>query len=409
MKLTRNAVAKLKLDHGKDDAIHFDEDVHGFGVRLRAGGKRSWIIQYRIGRKQRRLVLGDVEKLDADAARKAAKAKLAAVTLGADPQADKVAARTKDAITFGSVVETYLAVKEKVLRPKSMAESRRYLRVSWKPLHEMPVHAVTRRDVAARIAKITAESGPIPAARARAYMSAFMAWSMREGLCDSNPVIGSNRPPEPKARDRVLSDGDLAAIWNACKADDFGRIVRLLMLTGCRREEIGGLRWSEVDLDRGVLALPGERVKNGRAHTLPLSDLAQTVLAGCPRRADRKFVFGEGGGAFAGYGKAKVTLDRRIGAPAPWRLHDLRRTVATVMAESPPDKADKTRRGLGVQPHVVEQVLNHVSGHRAGVAGVYNRATYEREVRAALMLWADHVRTVVEGGARKLLPLKKPA
>jgi integrase len=386
MKLTRNAVAKLKLDHGKNDAIYFDDDVHGFGVRLRAGGKRSWIIQYRIGRKQRRLVLGDVGKLDADAARRAAKERLAAVTLGSDPQAEKVAARAKDAITFGSIVESYLAAKEKVLRPKSIAESHRYLLVYWKPLHDMPVHAITRRDVAARIAKITAENGPVPAARARAYMSAFMAWAMREGLCDSNPVIGSNRPPEPKARDRVLSDGELAGIWNACKADDFGRIVRLLMLTGCRRDEIGALRWSEVDLDRGVLMLPGERTKNGRAHTVPLSDLAQTVLAGCPRRAGRELVFGEGEGAFAGYGKAKLGLDKRIGAPQPWRLHDLRRTCATVMADR-----------LCVQPHIVEAALNHVSGHKAGVAGIYNRAVYAAEKAAALNLWADRVASIVRG------------
>jgi integrase len=398
MKFTKNNIAKLALSAGKDDEIHFDDEVKGFGLRLRAGGK--WIIQYRIGSKQRRLVLGDVAKIDADAARKAAKRKLAAVALGQDPQADKLAARAKDATTLGSVVELYLTAKEPELRPKSIAESRRYLRISWKPLHDLPVHAITRRDVAARITKITAENGPVPAARARAYMSALMAWSMREGLCDANPVIGSNRPPEPKPRDRVLSDAELAAIWSACKNDDFGRIVKLLTLTGCRRDEIGDLRWEEIDLDRAVIVLPGERTKNGREHEVPLADLALDVLAMCSRRSGRELVFGEGEGGFGGYGKAKLMLDKRAGAleGGPWRIHDLRRTCATAMADK-----------LDVLPHIIEAVLGHVSGHKAGVAGVYNHAKYLPQTRAALGLWADYVRTVVDGGARKLVPLKKPA
>jgi integrase len=411
VKLTKTSVAKelpLPEDRDKADVIYFDDDLRGFGLRIRVGGKRSYVVQYRQGTKQRRIVIGDAAKLDIDVARKAARAKLAAVALGGDPQADKVAARAKDAITLGSVVETYLAAKESTLRRKSFTEAARYLRTSWKPLHGLPLHAITRRDVAARLAKIGIENGQTAAARARAHLSSLMSWCLREGLGDANPVVGSNKPPEPKARDRVLSDGELAAIWGACKNDDFGRIVKLLMLTGCRREEIGGLRWSEVDLDRGVIALPGERTKNHRLHAVPLSGMALDVLAGCPRRAGRELVFGEGEGGFGGYGNAKRKLDHRIAKAQPiaaWRLHDLRRTVATVMAESPPDKEHPKARGLGVLPHVVEEVLGHVSGHRSGVAGVYNRAKYEREVRTALALWAEHVRAVVEGSERKVVPM----
>jgi integrase len=405
MKLTKDAVAKLKLA-GEVDRIWFDDKVTGFGVRLRAGGKRTWVIQYRVGRKTRRFTLADVEKLSAERAREEAKTRLAQVTLGGDPKADLDVKRQKAQNDLGSVVELYLTAREPGLRPKSVAESRRYLRVYWKPLHHMPVHEVARRDVAARFTRITADHGPVPASRARAYLSALMSWAMREGLVEANPVIGTNKPPEPAARDRVLTDEELAAVWAACRDDDLGRIVKLLILTGSRREEIAGLQWSELDLEGAVINLPGERTKNGKAHTVPLSGPALDILKACPQRPGRELVFGDGAGGYQGWGKAKISLDKRIKPSlAPWRIHDLRRTVATVMAESPPDKDHPKARGLGVAPHVVEAMLNHVSGHKAGVAGVYNRASYGREVRAALVMWADHVQSITGGGERQVVSI----
>jgi integrase len=391
MKLTKENVGKLKLG-GAADRIWFDDKITGFGVRLREGGKRTWIIQYRVGRKTRRFTLADVEKLSAERAREEARNRLAQVTLGGDPKADLDDKRRKAEDDLGSVVELYLQAREPALRAKSVAESRRYLRVYWKPLHGMPAHEVTRRDVAAQITRITADHGPVPASRARAYLSALMSWAMREGLVEANPVTGTNKPPEPAARDRVLSDEEIAAVWNACRDDDLGRIVKLLMLTGCRRDEIANLRWSELDLESAVINLPGERTKNGRAFEIPLSGPAVDILRSCPRRIGRELVFGDGEGGFQGWSKAKISLDKRA-AIAPWRIHDLRRTVATVMADK-----------LGVLPHIIEAMLNHVSGHKAGVAGVYNRASYEREVRAALILWADHV---TGGGERRVVPMAR--
>jgi integrase len=170
--------------------------------------------------------------------------------------------------------------------------------------------------------------------------------------------------------------------------DQYGAIVRLLVLTGQRREEIGGLRWSEMDLVRRVISLPGERTKNGRPHEIPVTAAVIAVIEAQPRRGARDLIFGDGSGSFQGWSRAKAALDKRIAksagnALAPWRLHDVRRTVATSMAD------------LGVQPHVVEAVLNHVSGHKAGVAGVYNRSLYAAEKRAALELWAIHVLSLV--------------
>jgi integrase len=180
-----------------------------------------------------------------------------------------------------------------------------------------------------------------------------------------------------------LSDSEIAAMWRALPEKQFGAIVRLLILTGARREEVGGLRWSEINGDK--IALPGERTKNGRPLDLPLSGAAAAIIEAQRRRADRDLIFGERDGPFQGYSKSKATLDAALDIVAPWRLHDIRRTVATRMAD------------LGVQPHVIEALLNHVSGHKAGVAGTYNRSLYSAERRRALDLWATHVIALVAG------------
>jgi integrase len=410
MRFTKATLARLALPPGKVDHIVFDSELKGFGLRLRAGGKRSWIVQYRVGAKQRRVTLGTVATLDADKAREAARNRLAQVTLGGDPQADKVAARARAAETLGAIVGTYLAAKREALRPKSFTESERYLRKSWRPLHGLPLHKIDRRAVAARLNELTIENGPVAATRARAALSALLAWGMREGLVEQNVTIATNRPAEASPRDRVLSPGELAEIWSACRDDDYGRIVRLLVLTGARRAEIGGLRVQEVDVEHGVISLPAQRTKNARPHAIPLSAPALSIIAAVSRCEGDDHLFGDGVNGFQGWSKSKAALDRRILAARDrtatqarkstnsvlepsWKLHDIRRSVATHMAE------------LGVQPHVIESLLNHVSGHKAGVAGIYNRAEYAREVRAALQIWAEHLRSVLNGDKPKLVAL----
>jgi integrase len=396
MKLTKETVAKLKLADGKSDQIWFDDDLPGFGIRLRAGGKAVWIIQYRIGVQQRRETLGDIRKIDLDGARKAARKRFAAVTLGSDPAADKAQAKIKAKRTLGAVIEEYLTFKRDKLRPKSLHETARYLRKSWKPLHGVPIHKVERGDVAVHLRRIASESGGVSANRAQTALSSIYTWAMKEGLTDSNPVVATNRPTDEKPRERALTDAELAKIWNAVPASDYGRIVKLLVLTGQRRDEIGGLQWSEIDFDKRLISLPRSRTKNNRAHDIPLSESAVEVLRECQHR-DGGYVFGPTGKRpFRGYARAKHALDRVIRpALAPWRIHDLRRTCTTGMAEK-----------VGVQPHIIEAVLNHVSGHKAGVAGIYNKAVYAKERREALTLWADYVRSIVEGTKRKIVPLR---
>ncbi len=155
--------------------------------------------------------------------------------------------------------------------------------------------------------------------------------------------------------------------------------------------------WRELDLPRALWSLPKERTKNGLPHDVPLSHAALDVLAGAEGRRDRPHVLGDGAGGFNGWGKAKPALDARIAASGakvePWTLHDLRRTTATRLVD------------LGTLPHVVEAILNHVSGHKAGVAGIYNRATYAAEKRQALDMWGAHVLALVEGGSNNVVAL----
>jgi integrase len=233
---------------------------------------------------------------------------------------------------------------------------------------------LSRRDIANHLSAVEAEKGPVTAARVRTALSACFNWAIREGYeIPSNPVAGTNRPPEPPSRSRVLTDAELAQLWHALPEGPFGDIIRLLILTGQRREEIGGLRWDEVG--PAELTLPPERTKNRRTHTIPLAPTAAAILARQARLG--QWVFGPGGSRrYATWTHPKAALPALA---APWRIHDIRRSVATGMAE------------LGVLPHVIEAVLNHVSGSRAGVAGIYNRARYSEEMRTALERWSEHV------------------
>ena len=231
---------------------------------------------------------------------------------------------------------------------------------------------------------------------------------MKEGLAANNPVIATNRPHEPKSRERTLSDAELVEIWRAARDDAYGRIIRLLMLTGQRRDEVGGMAWSELALDKGLWSIPASRTKNKRAHDVPLSDTALAILREMPALGERDLVFTGGRGGFSGWSKAKEALDGRIAAtrreaavgkgspdaakPMPhWTLHDLRRTLATRAGD------------LGIAPHVVEALLNHVSGSKAGVAGVYNRSLYQVEKRTALEIWGQHIEHLMTDASPKVV------
>lgn len=288
----------------------------------------------------------------------------------------------------------HLADRQADWSERTYYEAKRYLTDAryFGPLHRMPLDTIGLKDIAGRIVVIRRERGAATAARARSALSALFVWAMRRGLVTANPVINSDNP-KTTARARVLTGDELVAIWKACANDHYGRIVKLLILTGCRRAECGDMAWSELDLERGVWTLPRERTKTGKARMIPLLPMLLDVLKDVPRMASRDRLFGERAldRGYTAWSKGKAALDRRSGV-TDWVVHDLRRSVATCMAEE-----------LAVQPHVVELLLGHE--FRTGVQGTYNRATYSREIRDAYLRWHDNLSTLLDGVPRKIIPL----
>jgi integrase len=378
MKLTQKTVDGLVLPPGKAEVIFFDEEIPGYGCRLRTGGSRRAIFQYKLGNKQRRMALGP----PTGRTREAAKSLYAKVRLGHDPAGEKLEGRVRAAETMGAVVEAYLPHVKARQRPRTYTDTERHLKAYCKPLRGLRLTAVDRRVIAVTLNEIASKSGVVTSNRVRTSLSAFFAWTLRQGLLEANPVIGTGRMPEA-SRDRVLSDVELKAIWSALENNDYGAVIRLLVLTGQRAGEIARLRWAEVG--ETEILLPAARTKNNRAHTVPLSEAVRGILQ---LREDRTCVFGRDDTGFSGWSTSKRALDERLRAAGHslphWMPHDIRRSVATGMSN------------LGVQPHVVEAILNHVSGSKAGVAGVYNRSRYEVEKRLTLSLWAEHVLALVE-------------
>jgi integrase len=392
IRFTDAYVRRLALPSGKTDHIAWDPDLPGFGVRLRSG-KASYVVQYRVGIEQRRKSLGDVRKVSVDDARGIARKRFAQVELGVDPDAEEENRRVEqaaDARTFEKVVELYLEAQKPRVRPNTYIAEERYLRRHCDPLRKKPVSKITFEEIADLIRKLVQAHGATSAARARGALSSFFAWCMRQGLgVKANPTIGTDNPVYGKApRDRVLTDEEIRVIWRNCLDDDFGKIVRLLMLTACRRDEIGGLRWIEIDLAGSKLALPKERTKSKRLHELILPATAVAILDTVRRRNSCDTLFGGGASGFNAWSYNTLALGARITAAegkalAPWRLHDLRRTVRTRLGK------------LGVLPHVAELVLNH-SGHKSGIGGVYDHHDYQPEIAEALRKWEAHLLTIIE-------------
>jgi integrase len=391
LKLTDAAIDKLALPDGKSEVFFWDSDIPGFGLRWRAGGDRTWVFQFRVGARGRRMTLGKCSALSASTARATAVKLYARIKLGEDPAADKAKAATALAETFLDGVNVYLKRQAQRLRARSLVEVTRHLNVNAKPLHRLPLAGIDRRTVSKLISTLAENRGPVAANRTGSSIAAFFAWAIREGWIDVNPAVTLNKQHE-QPRARVLTDDEIRKIWAATSGtDQHSAIIRLLLLTGCRREEVGGLRWSEIDFDKALIVLPPERTKGGREHLVPLSAMAMEIIEAQPRR-DRAHVFGERPTrGYGGWSQGKATLDADAKV-AGWVVHDLRRSVST-----------KLNGELGVQPHVVERILGH---HLGGISGVYNRASYLNEMRQALALWSERVAAIVEDRPAKVVSLR---
>jgi integrase len=398
---TQRDLDRLALPPGKAEVFHFDARCPGLSVRIQRTGKPAFVAWFTArGGKRKRMTIGPVAGLDLDAARRQASEIVNAARDGRDPATERKLARitAPDVLTLGDMIGAYLRDHaEGHQRPRTLIETKRALERHWAPLHGLPAAEVTRRHISARLIELARSTGAVGANRARAHLSAAYAWAMKAGLLaqiDVNPVVNTVRTEET-SRERVLTPAELRAIWQATDDDtNHSAIVRLLMSTGARKSEVGGIMWSEIDRERRLWSLAGERVKNGRPHALPLSRQAWEIVAEFPELPRCPFLFGRRGKApFSGWSQCKARLDARIaeqqGAPlAAWHVHDMRRTFATLTAE----------HGL-IEPHVIEAILNHASGHQNGVAGVYNRAAYREPKRTGLQAWADWVQATIEGRA----------
>lgn len=415
-KLTERVIEQIECPPGKRDRMVFDSEQRGLAVRVVSTGTKSYLAQYVVAGRKRRVPLGSVEAISLDAARKAARAVMGDVAKGVDPAKQRKAAvadakieAQRERMTLARVVEDWdrlhLTHRSARYRKDATEAMERALKEWW----NHPAERLARRDVVAIVDRLT----PSVARALAAYGRACFAWAQRRGSVPGNPFLALPVAPSNVQRDRVLTDPEAVGAWKAAEADTtpYGPIVRLLLLTGQRRDEVRGMDWSEISADLATWTVPGERTKNGQPSVVPLSAPAQAILrarlkilsSGKPGSADdyhprRGLVFpGEGGKVmFGNWSKSKAALDKAAGVTG-WRIHDLRRTVATGLQR------------LGVRLEVTESVLNHVSGSRSGIVGVYQRHDWKVEKRTALDGWAAHLMAAVEGANAepKVVPMRR--
>ena len=448
--LTAAAVKRYRAGRGRREIP--DGGCPGLYVVIQAGGYRSWAMRFRRpSGKSAKLTLGPVDlsgkesesdpvfgtpltlasarRLAADIHRQRAMGR----DVVADYEASKRRRRSEQEIrakrTFAAAARDFIEghAKSKTRRWQEQARLlglqptaqgleviRGGLSDRWcdKPVAEIDAHdiyGVVDESRRRGVPGLKRRSDGLTEARARAMffcLSKTFAWLVQHRRVDKNPCAGVHRPDAPKARDRVLTDAEIVKFWSAAAAErrEFAALLKLLLLTGCRLNEVAGMTRPQLSNDGASWNIPGARTKNGRPHVVPLAPLAREILASVAGEGALVFTT-TGDKPVSGWSKIKNRMDdtmlesaRKEGDDVtipPWRFHDLRRTCATGMAE------------LGIAPHIIEAVLNHVSGARAGVAGIYNRALHSSEKKAALERWAAHIQRLVAGQKGKVVKLRR--
>lgn len=402
MRITKSSIDAA--EPGTKDRLLWDDRLPGFGCKVTPKGSKVFVYQYRMGGRGspvRRYTIGKFGPITADQARREAETLALKVAQGIDPQTVKLEkARISVDLAFSAYVDRfhrdYLTKAWRASERDALVLLRRY---AVPVLRNKPLPEVTRKDITAVVA--SARDKVATASLLFATLRRMMRWAVNQGDLERSPMEGMDAPAKAPSRDRVLSDDELRLVWKASfeLGYPFGHIFRLLILTGARREEVTSLDWSELSREDEIWVLPSGRSKNGVAARQPLSTLAVAELDILAARVGgwRKtsFLFSTTGTTCSsGHSRAKARLDRAIAKlaaeegvapPEPWRLHDLRRTLATGLQR------------LGVRFEVTEAVLNHVSGSRGGVAGIYQRHDWADEKRAALEAWARHVARLLSG------------
>ncbi len=413
-RLTQRTVEEATCPPGRKDALVFDGETRGFGLRITAAGSKVFLAQYQGATGKRRVVIGPFGVLTVEQARKRARAILGDAAEGRDPFAERqaqaaaqrsaeIAAKARaaeEAFTFGKLIEAWEQARAGDRRASYLAIAAAAMRKHFAAWGDRPAGSITTAEAVRMLDGIKATVGATAANRCLSYARATYGWAEKRQMVTTNPLRGIEAPSRERARDRVLSGDEVGTIWRAAEklSEPARGFVRVLLLTLQRRDEVAGLRWDELSHDLMTWTLPAERSKNGKAHLVHLSEPVRTIIAdvkplsGCPfvfHAATRKPV-----SAFSAMKRALdaaiVAKRKEAGAkpPAPpgWTMHDFRRAGVTSLA------------GMGFPPHVCDRILNHVTGTLMGVAAVYQRAEFLAERRAALDAWASFVLAAAAGG-----------
>jgi integrase len=404
---------------------------------VQPSGAKSFAVRYRYAGQPRKLTLGAFPALSLEVARDLGGKALRAAAEGRDPATEKQAAKSEAKKAETEAVRSQRDLYENVARefierhamksnrPSTSRETARILGL--RPSPDNPalltdiggdvmsvwrgrkIQEITKRDIIALLDRVSDRGSPIMANRVLSAVRKLFNWCVSRDVIQASPCTLVSPPAPERSRDRVLDDNELRMVWEAAEAEGwpFGPLVKLLVLTGQRVSEVGGMRWDEISKDQKLWTLPAERVKNGVRHEVPLSEAAMATIATLPHiKTTKGFVFTtRRDAAVSGFSRAKDSLDMSItaglreGSPAlnHWTFHDLRRTVASGMAR------------LGIQLQVIEKILNHNSGSFGGIVRVYQHYNYADEKRKALEVWAAFVQCVIAGqSSTNVLRLKGP-
>lgn len=370
-----------------------DALVPGLALRVTATGHRSFVLIARYPLKPKnptRRALGDYGEMSLEKARERAREWIALIRQGTDPKVSearyRAAEQRSQVNTFGVVAATFIdryTIKlAHATQAKKIIEDEFITR--WA---NRPVADILPEECADAIRAIVKRGAPYQAHNAFAHLRRLFNWAIgsHEFGISKSPVERL-RPADligkREARERVLTDAELRAVWNGCEAMGYpyGPLIKLMILTGQREREVADMVWSEVDLDVAIWTVPASRMKGGRAHVVPLAPEALAILKSLPRFTNEHvFSTTDGQKSVNGFAKAKVRIDR-FSDTTGWVFHDLRRTVRTHFSALP------------VQDMVRELVIAHA---RPGLHKVYDQHSYMDEKRECLTLWEARLRGIL--------------
>ncbi len=387
--LTARAVAAAKPGPARQEIA--DAGQPGLYLVVQPSGAKSWAVRYRFDGRTRKLTLGPVGAVSLATAREKARAATGLLEKGVDPtdaeRQAEVAERERKAATVAAMaaefIERYARRRNRTWR-ETEANFRRYVTPA---VGEKPITELRRRDVLRIVDGLVDTGRPYAAVQTLAAVRKLLAWCLEREIVETNVAAGIKTPVRLQPRERTLFDDEIKSLWQVATAGHypFAPYVQLLLLTGCRKGELAGLQWSDIDVGGRLITIPSERYKTGIAHAVPLSAQAMGVIAALPK-FDGPYVFSTTGGAkpISGFTQMKAHFDRKLPEPLTYTLHDLRRTVRTGMSR------------LKIPPHIAERVLGHV---QRGIERHYDHWHYLDEKRAALEAWGRHVEAVVTGEA----------